>query len=137
VELKLKKRVPGKWDKLEGDGAGSAAQFNTATAAPKSVYSGSQRDWGSIDADLKKKEDEEKPEGEEARRAVHPQRIRSAGLLTPRAPLELTARSRAGAEQAVPRHLRQGERRDAQGDEQVVPDVGRHRAVDQLGRGQR
>merc|ERR1719375_770901 len=36
-------------------------------AAPsKKVYSGSSKDWDAIESDLKKKEEEEKPEGEEA-----------------------------------------------------------------------
>jgi len=67
IELKLKKKVAGKWDTLEGDGSGDATDFNTATDdAPRSVYSGSRRNWDAIDTDLKKKEEEEKPEGEEA-----------------------------------------------------------------------
>jgi len=36
-------------------------------AAPsKSVYSGSKKNWDEVESDLKKKEEEEKPEGEEA-----------------------------------------------------------------------
>ncbi len=70
VELKLAKRVSGKWDALEGSGAGEITQ--TLADVPsepkpsKKVYSGSARDWDNIEADLKKKEEEEKPEGEEA-----------------------------------------------------------------------
>jgi len=67
IELKLKKQVAGKWEKLEGDGRGEAVDFNTVTdSKQRSVYSGSRKDWDAIDSDLKRKEDEEKPEGEEA-----------------------------------------------------------------------
>jgi len=67
IEVKLKKQVSGKWEKLEGDGTGSTAEFNTVVdAAPRSVYSGSSKNWDAIDSDLTKKEEEEKPEGEEA-----------------------------------------------------------------------
>ena len=41
-----------------------------ASSGPKSVYSGSSRNWAAIDSDLKQKEEEEKPEGEEARAIV-------------------------------------------------------------------
>ena len=38
-----------------------------ADAAPsKKVYSGSSKDWDKVDSDLKRAEEEEKPEGEEA-----------------------------------------------------------------------
>merc|ERR1719353_981727 len=44
-----------------------AKPVEEATAAPsKKVYSGSSKNWDNIEADLKKKEEEEKPEGEEA-----------------------------------------------------------------------
>lgn len=76
VELKLKKLVPGKWETLEGTGEAEVQTMNAAppaqppdeaTVVPsKKVYSGSSKDWDKIDADLKKKEEEEKPEGEEA-----------------------------------------------------------------------
>ena len=42
LELKLEKLVPGKWERLEGDGTGGATAFNTAAAsdtAPRTVYS--------------------------------------------------------------------------------------------------
>lgn len=77
VELKLKKLSPGKWETLEGSGEEKVQAINAvpsaeggtaagASSAPKSVYSGSSRDWDAIDSDLKQREDEEKPEGEEA-----------------------------------------------------------------------
>ena len=44
---------------VEGAAAGGAS------SGPKSVYSGSSRNWDAIDSDLKQKEEEEKPEGEE------------------------------------------------------------------------
>merc|ERR1719353_67542 len=44
-----------------------AKPVEEATAAPsKKVYSGSSKNWDAIETDLKKKEEEEKPEGEEA-----------------------------------------------------------------------
>ena len=43
------------------------------------------------------------------------------------------SRGRGVPQQALPRHPRARGRGDAPGHEQVVPDVGRHRAVDQLG----
>ena len=75
VELKMGKREHGKWEKLEGDGKGGATAFNAvpqpeeaagAAAAPRSVYSGSRRDWAAIETDVKRAEEEETPEGEEA-----------------------------------------------------------------------
>lgn len=69
VELKLKKKDKGKWEKLEGDGTGGATAFNAVPdepAAPRSVYSGSRRDWAAIETDVAKAEEAEKPEGEEA-----------------------------------------------------------------------
>ena len=79
VELKLKKLTPGKWEALEGNGDAEVLQMNATPAPvpaaaeeegrqgkPKSVYSGSTRNWDAIDSDLKQKEEEEKPEGEEA-----------------------------------------------------------------------
>eukprot|EP00967_Tisochrysis_lutea_P070977 scaffold93983_cov33-Tisochrysis_lutea.AAC.2 len=62
--------MAGKWEKLEGDGTGGVSAFNTANPedvpAKRTVYSGSRRDWDAIDRDVKKAEEEEKPEGEEA-----------------------------------------------------------------------
>ena len=64
VELKLKKQLPGKWESLEGTGdcevqsmnAAPPVAISDADAAPsKKVYSGSSKDWNSIEADLKKK----------------------------------------------------------------------------------
>ena len=47
--------------------ASSLATVPDATVAPsKKVYSGSSKDWDSIESGLKKEEEEEKPEGEEA-----------------------------------------------------------------------
>ena len=78
VELKLKKQVPGKWETLEGTGEAEVQTMNAAPPPPtvaegdgpvapsKKVYSGSSKDWDAIESDLKKKEEEEKPEGEEA-----------------------------------------------------------------------
>jgi len=79
VELKLKKFLPGKWENLEGSGEEKVQAINAvpseavegaaaggASSGPKSVYSGSSRNWDAIDSDLKQKEEEEKPEGEEA-----------------------------------------------------------------------
>ena len=75
VELKLKKLTPGKWEALEGSGDAEVLQMNATPAPaaaeeerqkPRSVYSGSTRNWDAIDSDLKQKEEEEKPEGEEA-----------------------------------------------------------------------
>jgi len=70
VELTLKKHTAGKWESLEGTGSGELSQIAAvpdAQAPPsKSVYSGSKKDWDAIDSTLKKAEEEEKPEGEEA-----------------------------------------------------------------------
>ena len=76
VELKLKKAVAGKWESLEGTGEAEVQTMNAAPpakpvdealpAASKKVYSGSSKDWDAIESDLKKKEEDEKPEGEEA-----------------------------------------------------------------------
>lgn len=72
VELKLKKLTPGKWESLEGSGEADVSATpmtevdESTRTASKKVYSGSSKDWDAIDADLKKKEEEEKPEGEEA-----------------------------------------------------------------------
>ncbi len=68
IELKLKKATPGKWAKLEGDGGGQPLAFNAAKeeAQPRSVYSGSRRDWSAVEQHVKREEEEEKPEGEEA-----------------------------------------------------------------------
>lgn len=69
IELKLKKQEKGKWEKLEGDGTGGATAFNAvpeAPAPPRSVYSGSRKDWAAIETDVAKAEEAEKPEGEEA-----------------------------------------------------------------------
>jgi len=72
VELTLKKQVAGKWDALEGSGSGELSQIAAVPEAAvdegprKAVYSGSKKNWDQIDSDLKKAEEEEKPEGEEA-----------------------------------------------------------------------
>ncbi len=74
LELKLKKLSAGKWESLEGSGDAELQPINDVPEAPKqeeapkpkSVYSGSSKDWDAIDTDLKKAEEEEKPEGEEA-----------------------------------------------------------------------
>jgi hypothetical protein len=43
------------------------SEAGPSTVAPsKQVYSGSKKNWDEIETDLKKKEEEEKPEGEEA-----------------------------------------------------------------------
>ena len=63
IELKLKKHTAGKWDALEGSGDAnvSAVALNAVpdTAlqpASKKVYSGSSKDWDSIETRLKKEE---------------------------------------------------------------------------------
>eukprot|EP00322_Chrysochromulina_rotalis_P023429 CAMPEP_0115855812 /NCGR_PEP_ID=MMETSP0287-20121206/14733_1 /TAXON_ID=412157 /ORGANISM="Chrysochromulina rotalis, Strain UIO044" /LENGTH=358 /DNA_ID=CAMNT_0003309973 /DNA_START=17 /DNA_END=1093 /DNA_ORIENTATION=+ len=73
VEIKLKKHTAGKWDALEGTGEAdvSATALNSVPAealqpASKKVYSGSSKDWDEVESKLKKEEEEEKPEGEEA-----------------------------------------------------------------------
>lgn len=72
VEIKLKKAAAGKWESLEGDGGAELTAMEPAPVvdenaqASKKVYSGSSKDWDKVDADLKKAEEEEKPEGEEA-----------------------------------------------------------------------
>ncbi|KAL1503165.1 hypothetical protein AB1Y20_011224 [Prymnesium parvum] len=70
VELTMKKHTPGKWEALEGEGEGEVKPVAVpppATAPPStSVYSGSKKNWDAIDSTLKKEEEEEKPEGEEA-----------------------------------------------------------------------
>ena len=65
--------MPGKWESLEGDGAAELTAMEPPPVvvdenktASKKVYSGSSKDWDRVDADLKKAEEEEKPEGEEA-----------------------------------------------------------------------
>jgi len=69
VELTMRKQAAGKWESLEGEGEGElqVASVVDASAAPsKGVYSGSKKDWNNIETDLKRQEEEEKPEGEEA-----------------------------------------------------------------------
>jgi len=74
VELTLKKATPGKWESLEGDGQAEVAampappkpEAAAAVVPSKNVYSGSRKNWDAIETDLKKQEEEEKPEGEEA-----------------------------------------------------------------------
>ena len=73
VEVKLAKVVAGKWEALEGSGDADVAATalnavpDEAEVKPsKKVYSGSKKDWDSIESGLKKEEEEEKPEGEEA-----------------------------------------------------------------------
>merc|ERR1711871_574261 len=73
VELKLKKHTAGKWDTLEGSGDADVSATPLASVpdqalqpASKKVYSGSSKDWDSVESDLKKQEEDEKPEGEEA-----------------------------------------------------------------------
>ena len=73
VEIKLKKSPEVKWDGLEraeaaqiqeqlhASGAGSV-QKTYPTSKPKSA----KKDWDAVEADLKKQEMEEKPEGDEA-----------------------------------------------------------------------
>jgi suppressor of G2 allele of SKP1 len=65
VELRLQKKAPGKWEALEGDGCGGVTTFNAATetVTKPTIYSGSRRDWEAIDRDVKRAEEEEKPEG--------------------------------------------------------------------------
>ena len=59
-------------EECEGDGQAEVTAMPVSRVdvsqetASKSVYSGSKKNWDEIDADLKKKEEEEKPEGEEA-----------------------------------------------------------------------
>ena len=53
---------------VPSDAAEAAA--GGASSGPKSVYSGSSRNWDAIDSDLRQKEEEEKPEGEEVRAIV-------------------------------------------------------------------
>jgi tetratricopeptide (TPR) repeat protein len=75
VEIKLAKAAHGKWEALEGSGDAdvSASALNAvepvdeALVQPsKRVYSGSRKDWDSVETQLKREEEEEKPEGEEA-----------------------------------------------------------------------
>jgi len=52
---------------MAGEGELQVASVVDASAAPsKGVYSGSKKDWNNIETDLKRQEEEEKPEGEEA-----------------------------------------------------------------------
>ncbi|KOO24709.1 suppressor of g2 allele of skp1-like protein [Chrysochromulina tobinii] len=76
IELKLKKHTMGKWETLEGSGDAEviAGALNAEPAvadealkpASKKVYSGSSKDWDAVESKLKKEEEDEKPEGEEA-----------------------------------------------------------------------
>jgi len=76
VELKLRKHTPGKWEALEGTGDAvvTASALNPEPSvideamkpASKKVYSGSSKDWDAVESKLKKDEEDEKPEGEEA-----------------------------------------------------------------------
>jgi len=78
VELKLKKHTPGKWDTLEGTGEANVTATSLNNVEPvsevddalkpasKKVYSGSSKDWDKVETTLKKEEEDEKPEGEEA-----------------------------------------------------------------------
>ncbi|XP_060533553.1 protein SGT1 homolog isoform X2 [Cylas formicarius] len=55
IEIKLKKAEGLRWEKLEG-----AIKETTVKAIPQS------KDWSKVERDIKKQEEEEKPEGEEA-----------------------------------------------------------------------
>ena len=44
----------------------AVSRLLTPSHASSQVYSGSSKDWDKVDSDLKKAEEEEKPEGEEA-----------------------------------------------------------------------
>merc|ERR1711865_210696 len=65
VEFKLKKQEKKNWGGLTfGSGRGVAAVTGSATTM--STPYASKKDWNKVNQDLKKAEDEEKPEGEEA-----------------------------------------------------------------------
>eukprot|EP00325_Prymnesiales_sp_UTEX-LB-985_P001826 CAMPEP_0174695938 /NCGR_PEP_ID=MMETSP1094-20130205/2210_1 /TAXON_ID=156173 /ORGANISM="Chrysochromulina brevifilum, Strain UTEX LB 985" /LENGTH=355 /DNA_ID=CAMNT_0015892581 /DNA_START=40 /DNA_END=1104 /DNA_ORIENTATION=+ len=73
IELKLKKHTPGKWESLEGSGDADVTVSSLASVpdealqpASKKVYSGSSKDWDRVESEMKKAEEDEKPEGEEA-----------------------------------------------------------------------
>jgi len=69
----MKKHTAGKWDSLEGSGDADVTATKLASVpdealqpASKKVYSGSSKDWDQVESNLKKAEEDEKPEGEEA-----------------------------------------------------------------------
>jgi suppressor of G2 allele of SKP1 len=66
IEIKLKKADSANWTKLESSGGGGTimARGNVVAAKPTPYASG--KDWDKINQNLKKEEEEEKPEGEEA-----------------------------------------------------------------------
>ena len=65
VELKMKKIASEMWSGLSAAKASVRPAASQASASMPRPYA-SQRDWDAIDADLKRQEEEEKPEGEEA-----------------------------------------------------------------------
>ena len=65
VELKMKKIASEMWSGLSATKASLRPAASQASASMPRPYA-SQRDWDAIEVDLKRQEEEEKPEGEEA-----------------------------------------------------------------------
>jgi suppressor of G2 allele of SKP1 len=89
LEVKLRKKEAYQWASLEQSAAARAAADASAAAAgaaagvPSAYASG--KDWNAIEQELKKKEEEEKPEGEEALNALFRQIYSNANEDTRRA----------------------------------------------------
>lgn len=69
IDIKLKKASPVRWAALEGDGTTEAAvvmESAEAIAAKRATTVKSGKDWDALVVDIKKEEEEEKPEGEAA-----------------------------------------------------------------------
>ncbi|XP_066255567.1 protein SGT1 homolog [Euwallacea similis] len=72
IEIKLKKNEGIRWDKLEGhqaeNGIKVIPQASTTQSERPPTYPTSRRgkDWSQVEREIKKQEEEEKPEGEEA-----------------------------------------------------------------------
>jgi len=89
LEIKLRKKEAYQWASLEQSSAARAADeaAGASSSAAKGVPSAyaSGKDWNAIEQELKKKEEEEKPEGEEALNALFRQIYRNANEDTRRA----------------------------------------------------
>ena len=90
LEVKMRKKEAYQWSTLEkplSDAAYARSSFPSSSATSSGVPSAyaSGKDWNAIEQELKKKEEEEKPEGEEALNALFRQIYRNANEDTRRA----------------------------------------------------